>query len=94
MYEQFRFRFLRMNLRRSSVVGKCHDALRLTDNIPGRGLVHRGTYCGQQTDLVVVSRSNDVLWELSIGDLTADMDYEMGLVAFFEAIGKYVVRLF
>ncbi|XP_072045176.1 uncharacterized protein [Amphiura filiformis] len=82
----YRFRFLQMNLRRNYSVGGCHDALKITDNITGRGVVHRGTYCGQQADLVVVTRSNDVQWELSIGHLTADMDYEIGLVAYYEAI--------
>ena len=77
-----------MNLRRTSDVGKCHDALELSDYIADRDAVtHRGTYCGDRSGLVVVSRSNKVRWSLNIGKLTADMDFEIGLVTLFETIG-------
>ena len=68
----------------------CHDQLDIMDYTQADGLTLRGSYCGTRSGLEVISRSNIVTIQYTIGDLTADMPNELGFVAEYETLSKYI----
>ncbi|XP_022097833.1 uncharacterized protein LOC110983144 isoform X2 [Acanthaster planci] len=81
-----RFTFVNMTLRNGEEAEECLDSLIIRDVVPKYGQVVRGRYCGTREDLEIITRSNDVLVELEIGELTAGMALKLGIVAFYEMI--------
>ena len=68
----------------------CHDQLDILDYIRADGLTPRGSYCGTRSGLEVISRSNIVTIQYTIGDLTADMPKELGFVAEYKTVGECI----
>ncbi|XP_072178152.1 uncharacterized protein [Diadema setosum] len=82
-----RFFFHEMTLRRSShSAAICIDTLNITDRIPNKGQLLRGSYCGHFRDLKVKSRSNDVTLRLEMGALEADMPKKLGFIATYDTL--------
>nr|XP_054753960.1 uncharacterized protein LOC129259723 [Lytechinus pictus] len=82
-----RFTFHEMILRRSSQsAALCMDNLNITDHIPNRGYMLRGSYCGHFRDLKVKTRSNDVTLRLEMGPLESGMPKKLGFIATYDTL--------
>lgn len=78
-----------MILRRSSQsAALCMDNLNITDRIPNRGYLLRGSYCGHFRDLKVKTRSNDVTLRLEMGPLESGMPKKLGFIATYDTLGN------
>ncbi|XP_072021908.1 LOW QUALITY PROTEIN: uncharacterized protein [Amphiura filiformis] len=76
-----RFLFHEINLRRRHDSSACVDTFNITDHFGALGSQLRGSFCGNQTDLVITCRSNNVTVRLDIGEYTSDMPPKLGFIA-------------